>query len=237
MFVYLRPQASRLILIVPHPFAQQTASSTAAYDIGFVPSQSASQAAPKFIYLLNADDFDPSSIPKDAFVVYQGHHGDQGARYANVCLPGLAYTEKSATWVNTEGRSQLGRTAVSSPGSSREDWKIIRALSEVLGVGLPYEEIVGLRNRMWDVCPSLVRYDELAKPVNILEAIKALGTSTGQQTATNGAVGRQGPLRKAFSDFYLTDPISRASVTMAQCSKAFTKGEWNAPKQSLASFG
>jgi len=84
---------------------------------------------PKFIYLLNADEINPESIPQDAFVVYQGHHGDLGAQLADVVLPGFAYTEKGSTWVNTEGRTQLGRGAVSAPGASREDWKIIRYAS------------------------------------------------------------------------------------------------------------
>ena len=105
---------------------QRVASRPAAYEIGFVPSKKAATTKPKFIYLLNADEVDPKSIPQDAFVVYQGHHGDLGAQLADVCLPGAAYTEKSTVWVNTEGRSQLGRAAVPPPGASREDWKIIR---------------------------------------------------------------------------------------------------------------
>ncbi|MBW0494430.1 hypothetical protein O181_034145 [Austropuccinia psidii MF-1] len=216
---------------------QRTASSTAAYDIGFVPTASASQVTPKFIYLLNADDFDPNVIPKNAFVVYQGHHGDLGARYADVCLPGTAYTEKSSTWVNTEGRSQLGRAAVSSPGASREDWKIIRAVSEVLGMELPYDDVVQLRNRMWDVCPSLIRYDELAPSSTSIEAIQALATSKGLTDAKKS--GQQDDLILPIDDFYLTDPISRASVTMAQCSKAFTKSKWQSSNKEkpLASFG
>lgn len=80
----------------------------------------------KFIYLLNADNVTPEAIPQNAFVVYQGHHGDAGAELADVCLPGAAYTEKGSTWVNTEGRAQHGRAAVPPPGASREDWKIIR---------------------------------------------------------------------------------------------------------------
>ncbi len=105
----------------------QAASRAAAYDIGFAPSSTAaSSVKPKFVYLLNADEVNPASIPQDAFVVYQGHHGDLGAQLADVCLPGAAYTEKGTTWVNTEGRSQLGRAAVPPPGASREDWKIIR---------------------------------------------------------------------------------------------------------------
>ena len=198
----------------------QTASSTAAYDIGFVPSNSASKAQAKFIYLLNADDFDPSTIPKNAFVVYQGHHGDLGASYADVCLPGTAYTEKSATWVNTEGRSQLGRTAVSSPGSSREDWKIIRAVSEVMNVALPYDDPVQLKNRMWEICPSLIRYDELVPSSTPLEAIQSI-TSNQLSRHSNSSL-KTGALSLPIKDFYFTDPISRASITMAQCSKAFS---------------
>lgn len=78
------------------------------------------------MYLLNADDITPASIPAGAFVVYQGHHGDVGAQLADVCLPAAAYTEKSTTWVNTEGRTQVGRAAVPPPGAAREDWKIVR---------------------------------------------------------------------------------------------------------------
>ncbi|POW14280.1 hypothetical protein PSTT_03069 [Puccinia striiformis] len=220
---------------------QRTASSTAAYDIGFTPSNSASKAQAKFIYLLNADDFDPSTIPKDAFVVYQGHHGDLGASYADVCLPGTAYTEKSATWVNTEGRSQMGRTAVSSPGSSREDWKIIRAISEVLNVSLPYDDPIQIRNRMWEVCPSLIRYDELVPSSTSLEAIKSISSSSSTIRSKSSAL-KTGALGLPIHDFYFTDPISRASITMAQCSKAFsnpntTVSQSDKSDEPMAAFG
>ncbi len=119
-----------VIFIVSRTYRSlKAASRAAAYDIGFVPSKKAATTKSKFIYLLNADDIDPASIPRDAFVVYQGHHGDLGAQLADVCLPGSAYTEKSTTWVNTEGRSQLGRAAVPPPGAAREDWKIIRCVT------------------------------------------------------------------------------------------------------------
>jgi NADH dehydrogenase (ubiquinone) Fe-S protein 1 len=108
------------------PGSSQAASRSAAYDIGFTPSASSSKSSPKFIYLLNADEIDPSTIPENAFVVYQGHHGDLGAQFADVCLPGVAYTEKTVSWVNTEGRSQMGRAAVAPPAATREDWKILR---------------------------------------------------------------------------------------------------------------
>jgi NADH dehydrogenase (ubiquinone) Fe-S protein 1 len=199
---------------------QRAASRTAALDAGFTPSPAAAKATPKFVYLLNADDVEGASIPENAFVVYQGHHGDVGAQYADVCLPGSAYTEKATTWVNTEGRAQMGRTAVPPPGAAREDWKIIRALSEVLGSPLPYDDVLTLRDRMWDVSPTLVRYDEVEAPSD--DVLRAGLSALAEASAPSPS---SATLAKPITDFYRTDPISRASVTMAQCSKAFTKGE------------
>ncbi|OCF55257.1 NADH dehydrogenase (quinone), G subunit [Kwoniella mangroviensis CBS 10435] len=213
---------------------QRAASRAAAYDIGFTPSSSASSTQPKFVYLLNADDVDPSSIPEDAFVVYQGHHGDHGAQFADVCLPAAAYTEKSATWVNTEGRSQMGRTAVPPPGASREDWKIIRALSEVIGQPLPYDETIQLRQRMFDISPTLVRYDTVERPSP--EVIK---TGLTHLSSAQSQAASSEPFKKPITDFYRTDPISRASVTMADCSKAFTKKDYplgNVDEKAQASY-
>ncbi|KII91867.1 hypothetical protein PLICRDRAFT_157289 [Plicaturopsis crispa FD-325 SS-3] len=200
---------------------QRVASRPAAYDVGFVPSKKASATRPKFIYLLNADEVDPKSIPKDAFVVYQGHHGDIGAQLADVCLPSAAYTEKSVTWINTEGRSQLGRAAVPPPGASREDWKILRALSEIVGTPLPYDDVLSLRDRMWEISPTLVRYDvtERTSPEVALTGLKIVAANTTSAKAVGA------PFRKPITNFYQTDPISRASVTMAQCTRSFVKGE------------
>lgn len=209
---------------------QRIASRPAAYEIGFVPSKKASTTTPKFIYLLNADEVDPKSIPKDAFVVYQGHHGDLGAQLADVCLPGAAYTEKSTIWVNTEGRAQLGRAAVPPPGASREDWKIIRyvhinyakdilhmllsndipyirsALSEVVGSPLPYDDVLSLRDRLWEISPSLVRYDVTERTST---DIAAVGLKT--LAALNASAKVSGaPFHKPIINFYQTDPISRA---------------------------
>lgn len=203
----------------------QVASRPAAYEVGFIPSKKASAAKPKFIYLLNADEVDPKSIPEDAFVVYQGHHGDLGAQLADVCLPSAAYTEKSTTWINTEGRSQLGRAAVPPPGASREDWKIIRyvasraivqrlltgfcscsALSEVIGSPLPYDDILTLRDRMWEVSPILVRYDT-TEPTSADVALLGLKSLA---TKTSGAKISGSVLKNPISNFYQTDPISRA---------------------------
>ncbi|KAI0062525.1 NADH-ubiquinone oxidoreductase [Artomyces pyxidatus] len=200
---------------------QRVASRAAAYEIGFVPSKKATSVKPKFIYLLNADEVDPKSIPKDAFVVYQGHHGDLGAQLADVCLPAAAYTEKSTTWVNTEGRAQLGRAAVPPPGASREDWKIIRALSEIVDSPLPYDDVLTLRDRMWEISPTLVRYDT-AEPTSVDVALAGLKTL---EAHTAGAKVSGKPFQKPITNFYQTDPISRASVTMAQSTRAFVKGE------------
>lgn len=137
--------------------------------------------------------------------MYQGHHGDRGAALADVCLPGAAYTEKGSTWVNTEGRSQLGRAAVPPPGAAREDWKIVRALAEVLGVDLPYDDLVGVRDRMWAISPSLVRWDGLEG--TSLEVARA-----GLRSLS--AIGKKAPsgakMGLAVGNFYQTDVVSRA---------------------------
>ncbi|CAE6449166.1 unnamed protein product, partial [Rhizoctonia solani] len=197
--------------------ARYAASRAAAYDVGYAASP-ASKTTPKFIYLLNADDISPSSIPQGAFVVYQGHHGDVGAQLADVCLPAAAYTEKSTTWVNAEGRTQIGRAAVPPPGASREDWKIIRALSEVVQAPLPYDDVLSLRDRMWDISPTLVRYD-------VVERTSVGVAQVGLNLlAQSKETGKGGAFQNVIKNFYQTDPISRASVTMAQCTRAFVSG-------------
>jgi NADH-quinone oxidoreductase subunit G len=158
------------------------------------------------LYLLGVDEIDPSWFGK-AFVIYQGHHGDQGARRADIVLPGAAYTEKDATYVNTEGRVQLGRRAVFPPGDAREDWKILRALSEALRRKLPYDSLGQLRQRLAAVNPVFAGIDE-AKPA-------AWG-----KFGTEGAVERT-PFAYPIADFYRSDPISRASPTMADCAATF----------------
>ncbi|TPX34155.1 hypothetical protein SmJEL517_g03133 [Synchytrium microbalum] len=208
-------------------FLQRAASYTAALDIGFQPSGSVS-SSPKFIYLLNADEIVASDIPKDAFVVYQGHHGDNGAYYADVILPGSAYTEKSTTFVNTEGRTQTTRAAVPPPSGARDDWKIVRALSEVVGVPLPYDSISEVRDRMGDVAPGLVTYDVTQSSVFTALALKQM-LAAAKSSPSNGMTAPA--LELPIKDYYLTDPISRASVTMAKCSQAFTHQNYK-PKYS-----
>ena len=192
---------------------QRSASRSAAFDIGFTPSSEASRAKSKFIYLLNADEIDPKSIPKDAFVVYQGHHGDLGAQLADVCLPGSAYTEKAATWVNTEGRTQMGRTAVPPPGAAREDWKILRALSEVVHAPLPYEDAMQLRDRMWEISPTLCRYDTI-EPASAELAQVGFASLAKQLKGSKADAAEK--LALPVKNFYQTDVVSRSSVTMAQ---------------------
>ncbi|AWK84793.1 NADH-quinone oxidoreductase subunit NuoG [Azospirillum thermophilum] len=156
------------------------------------------------VYLLGADEIDTSRLGR-AFVIYQGHHGDAGAHRADVILPGAAYTEKNALYVNTEGRPQMARLATFPPGEAREDWKIIRALSELLGARLSYDSQIQLRQKL-----------AKANPV-----FAAIGTVT---PAAWGAFGTAGVLDPAafvspIRNFYMTDPISRASVTMARCTE------------------
>lgn len=213
---------------------QRQASRTGALDIGFTPSAAAAKTTPKFIYLLNADDISAESIPRDAFVVYQGHHGDVGAQFADVCLPGSAYTEKATTYVNTEGRTQLTRAAVPPPGAAREDWKIVRALSEVMGATLPYDDILDVRDRMFEISPTLVRYD-LAEPSTTSAPLAVEELAKLAKSSVSGA-----PLLRPIQNFYQTDPISRASPTMAKCTAAFVENlpmEQVDGKASLASFG
>jgi NADH-quinone oxidoreductase subunit G len=161
------------------------------------------------VYLLGADEIAMDRLG-EAFVVYHGHHGDAGAHRADVILPGAAYTEKDATYVNTEGRPQRARRAVFPPGEAREDWAILRALSEVLGHVPPYDELGALRERMASIAPWLGALDTVSR-------------------AEWGGFGEKGrmdsaPFADAVSDFYLTNPICRASETMARCSALSASG-------------
>lgn len=140
---------------------QRTAGAVGAQDVGFnntVDDVLASK--PKVLFLLGADDnkITRESLPSDCVVIYQGHHGDAGATLADIVLPGSAYTEKQATYLNAEGRAQQTLTAVTAPGMAREDWKILRAISEVVGKPLPYDTLDDLRNRLEEIAPQLTNY-------------------------------------------------------------------------------
>jgi NADH-quinone oxidoreductase subunit G len=185
-------------------------------DLGFLPGPGGSDTAgilagcrsgaTEVLYLLGADELNFADTG-GAFVIYQGHHGDRGAARADVILPGAAYTEKDASWVNTEGRVQLGRRATFPPGEAREDWAIVRALSGSLGRPLPFDSLRELRARMRAAHPGFAHIDQIVP-------------------AEWGAFGAAGPadpapFRLPIGDFYRTDPVSRASPTMRECSELF----------------
>jgi NADH dehydrogenase (ubiquinone) Fe-S protein 1 len=183
---------------------QRTASRTGAYEVGFtVPSTEVAQTKPKFVWLLGADEINEAELPKDAFVVYQGHHGDRAAQFADVVLPGAAYTEKSVTYVNTEGRVQMTRAAVGLPGASREDWKIIRAASEYLGAELSYDDVEALRDRMQEISPALRSYD-LVEPVSLPSLSKVQLVDQNQGAKISGQA-----IKNPIENFFFTDAISR----------------------------
>jgi NADH-quinone oxidoreductase subunit G len=171
-------------------------------DLGLVAdgvSAIAADAGVKALFLLGADEVDAGA---GKFTVYIGSHGDRGVRHADVILPGAAYTEKAGTWVNMEGRVQRSLRAVFPPGEAREDWTIFRALSAVLGSALPYDDMAGLRARIAAEWPHLAGGAE----------VKISGV-TGAVAAGTPA----GPLPMAIDNYYLTNPIARASETMAAC--------------------
>ncbi|KAK6824656.1 NADH-ubiquinone oxidoreductase subunit [Apiospora arundinis] len=191
---------------------QREASRAGAFEVGFVPPSAAvAETKPKMVWLLGADEFDEADIPKDAFIIYQGHHGDRGAQVADVVLPAAAYTEKAGTYVNTEGRVQMTRAATSLPGAARTDWKIIRAASEMV-----------------EISPALGAYD-------VVEQSALQSLSKVQLVDQNkGAKQTGAPLKKVIDDFYFTDVISRSSPTMARCSVAKATGN---PDNNLMASG
>ncbi|MCX5571090.1 NADH-quinone oxidoreductase subunit NuoG [Kaistia nematophila] len=193
------------------------ASRVGALDVGFVPAEggldvagmvaAAGQGALDVLFLLGADEIDTSALGS-AFVVYIGTHGDAGAHRADVILPAAAYTEKSGTFVNTEGRVQIANRAGFPPGDAREDWAILRALSDVLGHRLPFDSLGELRKALYAAHPHLAAIDTVrAGDLADVAALASAGGSLGWAAFAN-----------PISDFYLTNPIARASAIMAECS-------------------
>ena len=190
-----------------------TASRVGALDIGFTASAGGLGAAQMttfgtldVLFLLGADEM---KVPDGTFVVYIGTHGDRGAHRADVILPGAAYTEKSGIYVNTEGRAQMASRAAFPPGEAREDWAIVRALSDVLGKKLPYDSLQALRQALFKAAPHLMRIDQI---------------EPGKADDIKAVAGKGGSIDKAafkssVEDFYLTNPIARASAVMAECSR------------------
>ncbi|WP_075214656.1 NADH-quinone oxidoreductase subunit NuoG [Mongoliimonas terrestris] len=202
------------------------AARVGALDVGFVPGPGgrdtagivagAAEGALDVVFLLGADEIDMAALG-NAFVVYIGSHGDAGAQRADVILPGAAYTEKSGTYVNTEGRVQMTARATFPPGEAREDWAILRALSDVLGRRLPFDSLSQLRAKLYTEAPHLAAVDTI-QPADPEDVAKL--------AAIGGALDRT-PFASTIKDFYLTNPIARASAVMAECS-ALAKGSLEA---------
>src|SRR5438105_380811 len=189
------------------------ASRVGALDIGFAGGAGGLSAAQMttfgmldVLFLLGADEI---KAPDGTFVVYIGTHGDRGAHRADVILPGAAYTEKSGIYVNTEGRVQMANRAAFPPGEAREDWAIIRALSDVLGRKLPFDSLAQLRQAIFKAAPHLMRIDQIEP--GKADDVKVL--------AGRGGSVDKAAFKAAIADFYMTNPIARASVVMAECSR------------------
>ena len=188
------------------------ASEVGALDIGFAPNgggltaaQMATYGTLDVLFSLGADDIE---VADGTFVVYIGTHGDKGAHRADVILPGAAYTEKSGIYVNTEGRVQMASRAGFPPGDAREDWSIIRALSDNLGRKLDYDSLAALRQALFKAHPHLLRIDQIEQG----------GADDIRKLAAGGGAFDKTPFKSPVPDFYLTNPIARASAVMAECS-------------------
>ncbi|MEH6545604.1 MAG: NADH-quinone oxidoreductase subunit NuoG [Sneathiella sp.] len=190
------------------------AGRVAGLDLGLVPGENGQDTASMLsgtmdvLFLLGADEIDTSNLGS-SFVVYLGSHGDVGAAAADVILPGAAYTEKEAIWVNTEGRPQLGRRAIFPPGDAKEDWTILRALSERLGKTLPYNTLQELREKMVEVAPHLADIDVIA-------------AVSWEESGSGGSL-EETAFVNPITDYYLTNVISRSSKIMAECSGTFSQ--------------
>ncbi|MCB2055191.1 MAG: NADH-quinone oxidoreductase subunit G [Geminicoccaceae bacterium] len=188
------------------------ASRVGGLDLGLVPGRGGKDAARMLagevdtLFLIGADEVDTSRLG-DTFVIFQGTHGDRGAHAADVILPGAAYTEKHGVYVNTEGRPQRAKLACFPPGDAKEDWRILRALSEAIGKTLPLDTPAQVRARMLEIAPQLAAFDVI-------------------EPAEWGAFGKAGdtlksPFAPVIEDFYATNPISRASTVMQECGALF----------------
>ncbi len=198
------------------------AAQVGALDLGFVPEdggltavEMAKAKAVDVLYNLGADELD---IEPGAFVIYQGSHGDRGAHRADVILPGAVYTEKSGTYVNTEGRVQMAFRAGFPPGEAREDWAIIRALAEVLGKKLPFDSLQALRRNLYGDYPDMAAIDSIAGG-DLSATFKALIKAGGKTPKVDKAA-----FASPVKDFYFTNPVARASAVMAECSAVMRNG-------------
>ncbi|NRA89460.1 MAG: molybdopterin-dependent oxidoreductase [Rhizobiales bacterium] len=199
-------------------FMQSAASRVAALDLGCVPKdetvnyssilKSSKAGELDLLFILSADEMRLCDLD-NSFVVYMGTHGDVGANSADVILPSSAYTEKYATYVNLEGRPQLGQKATFAPGDAKEDWAILRALSAHLGKTLPFDSLEELRTKMYKVAPHFAHVGNLA--TSDMSDIKNI-TISGEISST--------PLTSTITDYYHSNPIARASTIMDNCKAA-----------------
>ena len=194
------------------------ASRVGGLDMGFIPRDGGLDVAGMLrpgaldvLYLLAADEMDLSAVRPETFVVYQGSHGDAGANRADVILPGAAYTEKPGVYVNTEGRVQLAQRAVFPKGEAKEDWTILRALSSELGATLPYDTLDELRATLMADHPTFASVDYVQGPLTA-PAVDAASLFEAGEVSSE-------PFVATVADYYLTNPIARASVVMAECSQ------------------
>ena len=199
-------------------FIHQYASSVAMCDLGFVPGVSGRGLSQpvhgrRVIYLLGADS---RIVPRqnDDFIIYQGHHGDVGAQQADIILPGSAFTEKSGLYVNTEGRGQMTRVAVSPPGEAREDWQIIAALAHCSGHPLKYTSLDGVRARLFEIAPQLA---------NLNQVEQSSHSKTAFILTSPLPIGYFSLNLANCGSYYQTDVIAKNSPTMAKCAKQGAK--------------
>jgi NADH-quinone oxidoreductase subunit G len=183
-----------------------------ALDVGFVPGEGGldtarmlAQGALDVLFLAGVDEVD---VPSGAFTVYIGTHGDRGAHRADVILPGAAYPEKNGLYVNTEGRVQMAKRAGFPPGDAREDWAILRALSDVLDKRLPFDSFAVLRQALFAAHPHMAR----------VGAIESADAGAIKTLAKIGGNADKAPFRSSVTDFYMTNAVARASAIMAECS-------------------
>ena len=194
------------------------ASRVGALDVGFLPGDGAKTASEIFAansdgietsILLSVDDI-PMSQLGESFVIYVGSHGDAGAARADLILPAAAYTEKTATYVNTEGRVQMTHLAVQPKGQAKEDWAIFRALSALVGKTLPYDSADALRAKLREDIPTFAGLNFAPGTAGAEALLSPLPESATELSGD--------PIYCPIGDFYLTNPIARASATMAECS-------------------
>jgi NADH dehydrogenase (ubiquinone) Fe-S protein 1 len=178
-------------------------------ELGITAKKPSDLPPAKVVFLLGADNFRHEEIPEDAFVIYQGHTGDEGAYYADLILPTSSYLEKNGTFVNTDGRPQQSRSCLSSPGFAQDDWMVLRALSEELGTPLPYDTQEELRTRLAELAPHLIKFDVIEG-----SGFETLAHNVNGNTELNGT-----QLSENVDNFYMTDAISRNSHMMARCTR------------------